>query len=71
MTPSRFHDPSTGRLHFLSVGRRDALMRWVAWRLPRRLAYWVAIRVAAHATAPPHSRAVVPGVTITDMLERW
>ncbi len=28
--------------------RRDRAVMWLAWRLPRRLAYWATIRVAVH-----------------------
>jgi len=28
--------------------RRDRLVIWLAWKLPRRLAYWVFIRVATY-----------------------
>lgn len=46
---------------------------WIrlAWLLPKRLAYWCAVRVAAHATQGPWSHEHSPGVTISDVLKRW
>jgi hypothetical protein len=45
--------------------------RRVVWRLPRRLAYWCAIRVIAHATTGEYSNQVVPELTAMDALKRW
>jgi hypothetical protein len=45
---------------------------WVAWRLPRRLAYWCAVRVAAFATTGVYGEGVaVPDLTVMDALRRW
>ena len=44
---------------------------WLAWRLPRRLAYWAAIRVGAHATQGQYSDQVVPELGFMDALKRW
>jgi hypothetical protein len=43
----------------------------VAWRLPKQLAYWAAIRVMAHATTGSYSNQVVPELLAMDALERW
>lgn len=43
----------------------------IAWRLPRRLVMWCAIRVIAHATQGPYSGQVVPELTAMDALKRW
>jgi hypothetical protein len=43
----------------------------LAWRMPRRLVYWCAIRVGAHATQGPYSKQEVPALTFMDALKRW
>lgn len=49
----------------------DAVACWLAWRLPRRVVYWAMIRGAAHATTGPWGHEETPGVTITELLQRW
>jgi hypothetical protein len=49
----------------------EALAHAIANRLPRRIAYWAAIRVMAHATVGPYSNQVVPELTVMDALKRW
>jgi hypothetical protein len=44
---------------------------WLAWKLPRRLVYWAAIRLMAHATCGKWSSHPVPQVNIIDALHRW
>lgn len=44
---------------------------WLAWRLPRGLVYWAAIRLMAHATTGKWSHELTPAVTGIDMLKRW
>jgi hypothetical protein len=43
----------------------------LAWILPKRLVYWCAIRVMAHATTGKHSNQVVPDLLVMDALKRW
>lgn len=43
----------------------------VAWMLPRKLVYWCAIRVGAHATQGQYSNQEVPALTFMDALKRW
>ncbi len=50
---------------------RDRIAKWIAWVLPRRVAYWCAIRLAANATQGEHSDQVVPELTAMDALQRW
>lgn len=48
---------------FLAPERRtmiEKLTIWIAWKLPRRLVMWCAVRVHAHATLPPYGDQVVP-----------
>jgi hypothetical protein len=44
---------------------------WIAFHLPRRVAYWATIRLGANATTGPHSGQIVPDLTFLDALERW
>ena len=43
----------------------------LAWKLPRSLAMWAAVRVIAHATTGPYGNTVVPDLTAMDALQRW
>lgn len=43
----------------------------IAWRLPRRLVYWCAIRLGAHATQGEYGHQIVPELKFMDALERW
>jgi hypothetical protein len=43
----------------------------IAWRLPRRLVYWCAIRLGAHATTGRHEATVTPSLLFTEALKRW
>lgn len=51
--------------------RRERFHTWVAWRVPKWLAYWCAIRVIANGTTGPHANQVVPELTAMEALERW
>lgn len=59
------------RVYFLAIGKRERVARFAARLLPRRVAYWAAIRVGVHATTGKYSNQVVPELTIGEMLERW
>lgn len=50
---------------------KERIAMALAWRVPRRLAYWCFIRVAAHGTTGPWSHQVVPDLKVFDALERW
>jgi hypothetical protein len=50
---------------------KEKIAIWIAWKLPRLLAYWCAVRVHAHATTGAYSRQVVPELTAIDALKRW
>lgn len=49
----------------------DRFVMWLAWRLPRRLAYWAAIRVAAHATTGEYGTTDPNELNVMDALDRW
>jgi hypothetical protein len=45
---------------------REAVVLWIAYHLPKTLAYWTFIRVAtAHATTGPDR------MTVLDAMEKW
>lgn len=53
-------------------GPTERLVRAIAWRLPRSVAYWASVRVMAHSTAVGEGRHQTPGqITIPDVLQRW
>jgi len=51
--------------------KADAIVRWIAWHLPRRLVMWCYVRVGAHATIGKFGDTVVPELKMMDALERW
>lgn len=50
---------------------RDKFAMWLAWKLPRRLVYWCAIRVNAAASQGGYGHEIVPEITMMDALDRW
>ena len=55
----------------MTEDRKNQFMRWLASKLPRRLAYWAAIRVIAHATQGDYKSVEVTSVSVMDALDRW
>lgn len=49
----------------------ERLWMWIAFHLPRPLAYWCAIRVGAHATQGRYGNQIVPELLFMDALQRW
>lgn len=50
--------------------RREDFLRWLAWKLPRDLAYWATIRVGTSGFDGPYPGN--PGErTIGDALDDW
>jgi hypothetical protein len=49
----------------------DNLAAKLAWLLPRKVAYWAAIRVGANATQGKYSNQIVPDLMFIDALKRW
>ena len=49
----------------------EKIWMWLAWRLPKELVKWAAIRLMAHATQGPYSNQVVPELSAMDALKRW
>lgn len=52
-------------------GQRERLEMAVAWRLPRWLVYWAAIRLIAYGTTGRYGATVVPELSAMDALKRW
>jgi len=48
----------------------DRVAMWIAWALPRRIAYWAAIRVMAHGTRV-HDHSTPDEISIMDTLKAW
>jgi hypothetical protein len=59
------------RLRWWWSEKRERLDRWAANVLPRRIAYFAAIRVGAHATCGQWGNQVVPDLRFMDALQRW
>lgn len=51
--------------------RADFIWLWIAWKLPRRLVMWCAIRLIASATQGEYSNQAVPELTAITALNRW
>jgi len=49
----------------------EKIIIWLAWKMPRKLAYWCAVRVMANATVGQYSSQVVPELLALDGLKRW
>jgi hypothetical protein len=49
----------------------DRALRWIVWKMPRRLVMWASVRVILNATNGPYSDQVVPELLAMDALERW
>lgn len=50
---------------------KDAFWLWLAWCVPKKLAYWCTIRLGANATTGQYSGQVVPELKFMDALKRW
>ncbi len=66
------------KLHNVGSPLREKLFLWrenlivaIAWRLPRSVAYWCAIRVGAHATTGQYKTQDVTTLTHLETLKRW
>lgn len=51
------------------LGEKIAI--WFAWRLPRRVALWAMVRVAAHATTGRWGNENPCDLTYAKMHDRW
>lgn len=54
------------------VGRaRERAAMWLAWRMPRWLAYWCFVRIAAHGTTGEWSGSVPDQLSVMEAMRRW
>jgi len=51
--------------------KHEKLWMWVAWRLPRPLVEWCAIRLMAHATQGQWGNESPDAVSVMTALKRW
>lgn len=49
----------------------EKILLAIVWRLPKKLVYWCAIRVMAHATQGEYGNQIVPDLLAMDALKRW
>lgn len=50
--------------------KKEKILLWVAYRIPRKLLYWIGIRIWAIATTGKYSDAVASELTVVDALKR-
>ena len=50
---------------------KEKIQMWFAWKLPRWLVKWAAVRLMASATQGKHSSTIVPELTAMQALDRW
>lgn len=48
----------------------ERMLIWTAWRLPRRLVYWAAIRLTAEASVTFHDKEM-GAITAQEALRVW
>jgi len=49
----------------------EKMLLAIVWHLPKKLVYWCAIRLMAHATAGQYSSQIVSELNVMDALKRW
>lgn len=49
----------------------STLYQWLAWRLPRELVLWAAVRLIAHATQGQWSNTIMGDLKAVDAVNRW
>lgn len=59
------------RLQWRLAVLAEKLQQAIAWRMPRWLVYWCAIRLGAHATAGKYGDTNVPELKFVDAICRW
>ena len=50
---------------------KEKFFVWLSYKLPRKLVYYAAIRMFAHATTGEYSEQEVPTTTVMEALNRW
>jgi len=51
--------------------KRERLWMRLAWKLPRPLVYWCAMRIGAHATTGKYGNQIVSELLFMDAIQRW
>ena len=54
----------------ISIGR-ERVVTWIAFHLPREIAYWCYIRVASSATVHDYPERTPDQVNIMEAMEAW
>lgn len=49
----------------------DKIAMWLAWRMPKRITHWCAVRVVAHATQGEYSAQIVPELAALEATDRF
>jgi len=49
----------------------EKILFWLAWRLPKKLVYFAAMRLIAFATQGEYGNTVVSELTAMDAVGRW
>jgi len=44
---------------------------WLAWKIPRKLAYYATVRLGAHATQGKYGSQIVSELTVLESMDRW
>jgi hypothetical protein len=59
------------RWYWHVIRKRRDIPRKIAWLLPRSVAMWAYVRVAAHATTGQYADTIVPELGMMEALDRW
>ena len=51
--------------------KTEKLQMWVAWKLPKWLVKWAAVRLISHATTGQYGKQLVPALGAMEALKRW
>lgn len=49
----------------------DKFFEWLAWKLPKRLAYWTVIRVVTHVSTTSLSYKEMGAITALEAVQEW
>lgn len=49
----------------------EKFWQWLAWKLPRRLAYWACVRVMIFASSGKYGNQNPMTVSVSDIMSRW
>lgn len=69
--PVRAAHPRRGKGENMIERIKERICIVIAWALPKRLAYWAAVRVCSYATVGEWSSQIVPELKAMDALKRW